>query len=383
MFIKSTQISLFATLLLSFSVAVITLLANKELDLQKSKSLSKPHINKNTDQLAGGSATGNAIDPLAQALPDSQNSDNSHSIFTMPKGASANSAISENLDSISATDAFGHLFSDELIKHKSHYKSTYPLNFDIELTQDSLSAQQLLDTISQLRKLYQEDSSHTPFQKENFQSKLLKVGSKHPYSVKITGSLALTEMQNLSLWGLSFREGILIEDSQNIHFYGIEVSLNTSVNTSAKSADIQMKQKAAIIISQSSHINIQEAYLHHNDRAILINENDLSLQSNDEKIRIQRSILTHNRVALDIKNSYSIYLSNNFIAFNQSSIAVNQEKPVLMSISGAVSGYKNVFYHSPILNSKHLDSQFLDKNLHQSTLELKHVNSLAWFWLTH
>lgn len=344
--IKKSQISLITTIFLVSLVVVLTLLVNYQWD---SQSISKSSVNR--IKVTGGSATGNAI--KHQLVTNQSDSTN-----TLRPDKHSGTLTSYSDSAIQSHD-FDHLFHQGQVNLKYHYKSQ-PDTLNYVLTSDTLSADSLKSLI---------DSLQTGQQ-------ALTIGSDSAYGVFISGTLDLNGYHDLTLYGLNFHsEGTSLRllGSSNINLWGIALQSDSST---------------ALEIIQSEKIHLRELIISQSIQAISIQKTDYSAHQGNHFLKLERSIIHNNKVALSIETAHGVLMRDNFLGYNSQGIIFIQDSPTLLNLPQSILASHNVFYKTPnpTLDSNqahYFTPDFTQMNIFDDSQEKSQLESLAWFWLAH
>lgn len=344
---KRVQISASVTFLLVLLVSILTFFANYQMDTKQSRELPI--------QVAGGSATGNAIEKL----------------IDQPEALPSHSSPVEYQDSF-PDDPFAHLFQEEEVPSKLHYRSSLSQAIDYTPPSDTLSSDEFTSWINKLSL----DSNRLHLES----SQGLLIGSTKPYHIVVRGNTVLSNLQDITLTGFQFiaKEGVslTILNSQGFSLRSSRIIGSTSTTTKSPTTGLK--------VQNSSQVNLLELEIHHHHIGIQSFNNDFSSDlDKDDYFKIQRSLIHHNDTGIQIIDGHGLILSNNLIAHNQHSISIDQRKPTLIHQADAIEGFKNVFYQSPIELDVHYKSDFVSNNILHLDYKKSKIEALAWYWLAH
>lgn len=344
--IKKSQLSLITTIFLVSLVVVLTLLVNYQWDSQSTYKPSSSAI-----KVSGGSATGNAIHPeFAQIKKTSLDSS------ALDPQSQTHTSYS---DSTIPVNDFNHLFHKGQVNLKYHYKSR-PDSINYVLTSDTLSADSLKFLI---------DSLQT-------EQQALTIGGRSPYGVHISGTLDLKNYHNLTLYGLDFHsqgKGLSLQSSSNIHLWGIALQSDSST---------------ALEIIQSEQVHLRELIISQSPQALSIQNTDYSAHQGNHFLKLERSILHNNKVALSIETAHGILMRDNFLGYNLQGIIFTQDSPTLLNLPQSILASHNVFHQTPnpavdSHQAHYFTPDFTQMNIFDDSQEKSQLESLAWFWLAH
>lgn len=346
---KRTQISASVTFLLVLLVSILTFFANYQFDSAQPQEAPQ--------QIAGGSATGNAIEQLVET----PNTLTSHSSPVEPEPSFPQ-------------DPFAHIFQGDEIPHELHYRSSHLRPIDFTPPKDSFTSEEFSKWVDQMTSDSNRQNAKDP--------EAILLGSLKPYSIVVRGNTVLKDIQGLTLTGFHFlaEEGVSlsIQSSQDITLR------STRIDHPSLHPEDSSSNRVGLLIQNSSRVSLLELEIKDHNIGLQLSNNDMSSDlDNEDYLKVQRSLIHHNDTAIQIIDGHGLILTNNFIAHNQQSISIDQRKAALINQSDAIEGFKNVFYQSPIQVDIHYQRDFLSNNILHLDYKKSKFEALAWYWLAH